>query len=107
MQLHRPRQWGGCWLACQVYDELELDRFWAERLADSREGTCWRHVLQTLVGYRLLDPGSDWRLHRQWFEQSAMGDLLGEDFALLQKNALYRCLDGRAYPGRRAAFDTP
>src|SRR5271165_320634 len=93
MQLHRPRQWGACWLACQLYEQLELDRFWAARLPDSREGTCWRHILETLVCYRLIDPGSEWRLHRLWFEQSAMGDLLGEDFALVEKNALYRCLD--------------
>jgi transposase len=93
MQLHRPRQWGACWLACQLYEQLALDRFWAACLPDSREGTCWRHILQTLVCYRLIDPGSEWRLHRLWFEQSAMGDLLGADFALVEKNALYRCLD--------------
>jgi transposase len=50
-------------------------------------------VLKTLVAYRLIDPGSEWRLHRQWYEQSAMGDLLGADFALAQKDNLYRCLD--------------
>src|ERR1700675_4806026 len=93
MQLHRPRQWGACWLACQLYEQLELDRFWEARLPDSREGTCWRHILQTLVCYRLIDPGSEWRLHRLWFEQSAMGDLLGADYSLVEKNALYRCLD--------------
>lgn len=93
MQLHRPRQWGACWLACHLYEQLELDRFWAARLPDSREGTSWQHVLQTLVSYRLIDPGSEWRLHRHWFEQSAMGDLLGEDYSLVEKNALYRCLD--------------
>jgi transposase len=93
MELHRPRQWGACWLACHLYEQLGLDNFWAERLADSREGTCWQHILQTLVCYRLIDPGSEWRLHRQWFEQSAMGDLLDEDFSLVEKNALYRCLD--------------
>jgi transposase len=92
MQLHRPRQWGACWLACHLYEQLELDRFWAARLPDSREGTSWQHVLQTLVSYRLIDPGSEWRLHRHWFEQSAMGDLLGEDYSLVEKNALYRCL---------------
>ncbi len=43
--------------------------------------------------YRLIDPGSEWRLHRQWYEHSAMGDLLGEDFGLLQIDKLYRCLD--------------
>ena len=93
MELHRPRQWGACWLACVLYEQLGLDRFWADRLPDSREGTCWQHVLQTLVCYRLIDPGSEWRLHRQWFEQSAMADLLGADYALVEKNALYRCLD--------------
>jgi len=93
MELHRPRQWGACWLACHLYEQLGLDDFWAERLVDSREGTCWRHILQTLVCYRLIDPGSEWRLHRQWFEQSAMGDLLGEDYSLVEKNVLYRCLD--------------
>jgi transposase len=93
MELHRPRQWGACWLACHLYEQLQLDRFWADRLLDSREGTCWRHILQTLVCYRLIDPGSEWRLHRLWFEKSAMGDLLGEDYSLAEKNALYRCLD--------------
>jgi transposase len=93
MQLHRPRQWGACWLACHLYEQLELDWFWAARLPDSREGTSWQHILQTLVCYRLIDPGSEWRLHRLWFEQSAMGDLLGEDYSLVEKNALYRCLD--------------
>ena len=93
MELCRPRQFGACWLACHLYEQLALDQFWKDRLADSREGTCWRHIVQTLVCYRLIDPGSEWRLHRLWFDQSAMGDLLGEDYALVEKNALYRCLD--------------
>jgi transposase len=47
----------------------------------------------TLVVYRWVDPGSEWRLHRQWFRNSAMADLLEEDFGLAQKDNLYRCLD--------------
>ena len=43
--------------------------------------------------HRLLDPGSEWRLHRVWFDQSAMSDLLGEDFSIAAKDTLYRCLD--------------
>jgi transposase len=76
-----------------LWDQLQLDEFWRERLPDSREGTCWRHVLETLTVYRLIDPGSEWRLHRQWFQNSAMADLLEEDFSLAQKDNLYRCLD--------------
>ena len=93
MRLRRPRQWGACWLACVLYAQLGLDEFWSRRLPNSREGTRWRDILQTLVCYRLIDPGSEWRLHRLWFEQSAMRNLLGADYALVEKNALYRCLD--------------
>jgi transposase len=103
MELHRPRQWGACWLACQLYEQLGVHRFFADRLPDSREGTCWQHILQTLVCYRLIDPGSEWRLHRQWFEQSAMADLLGADYGLAEKNALYRCLD-KLLPHKEALF---
>src|SRR5207302_370060 len=92
-RLHRPRQWGACWLACHLWDQLRLDDFWSPRLPASRQGTRWLNVLITLVIYRLVDPGSEWRLHRQWYEQSALGDLLGEDFGLAAKDNLYRCLD--------------
>ena len=103
MELHRPRQWGACWLACHLYEQLQLDRFFAPLLPNSREGTNWQHILQTLVCYRLIDPGSEWRLHRQWFESSAMADLLGEDYGLVAKNALYRCLD-KLLPHKAALF---
>jgi len=103
MGLHRPRQWGACWLACELYEQIGLNEFWAARLPNSREGTCWRDILQTLVCYRLIAPGSEWRLHRQWFEQSAMGDLLDRDYALVEKNALYRCLD-KLLPHKQALF---
>src|SRR5882757_3249893 len=103
MELHRPRQWGACWLSCELYEQLGLDQFWARRLRPSREGTNWCDILQTLVCYRLIDPGSEWRLHRQWFEQSAMADLLGADYGLVEKNALYRCLD-KLLPHKQALF---
>jgi transposase len=104
MELHRPRQWGACWLACQLYEQLGLDQFWASCLPDSRKGTRWQHILQTLVCYRLIDPGSEWRLHRHWFEQSAMADILGADYGLVEKNALYRCLD-KLLEHKAALFD--
>jgi transposase len=102
-ELRRPRQWGACWVGCQLWDQLQLDEFWRERLPDSREGTSWRHVLQTLTIYRLIDPGSEWRLHREWFKNSALADLLGADFSLAQKDTLYRCLD-RLLQHRQALF---
>ena len=101
--LERPRQWGACWVFCQLWAELRLDRFWQERLAPSREGTSWYHVLMVLVAYRLIAPGSEWRLHREWYQRSAMADLLDEDFAVAAKDTLYRCLD-RLLAHRDALF---
>src|SRR5438876_9710945 len=40
-----------------------------------------------------MDPGSEWRLSRQWFLGSAMDELLGVDFAVAEKDRLYPCLD--------------
>ena len=92
-RIERPRQWGACWVALTIWNLLKRSEFWSSRLAPSREGTRWLNVLITLVIYRWIDPGSEWRLHRQWYEQSALGDLLGEDFGLAAKDNLYRCLD--------------
>jgi transposase len=91
LTLHRPRQWGACWLATELWQQLELDRFWAERLPPSRKGTRWDWVLQILVSYRFLDPGSEWRLYRHWFDHSAMADLLGVDGELAEIHKLYEC----------------
>jgi hypothetical protein len=90
-------------LACQLYKQLGVHRFFADCLPDLREGTCWQHILQTLVCYRLIEPGSEWRLHRQWFEQSAMAELLGADYGLAEKNSLYCCLD-KLLPHKEALF---
>jgi hypothetical protein len=93
MRLCRPRQWGACWLAGQLWRELRLDRFWSDRLPPSRKGTRWDQVLQVLVSYRLIAPGSEWKLHRDWFGRSAMADLLGSDFRLAEPHKLYACHD--------------
>ena len=90
--LHEPRQWGACWLALSLWDRLDLDRFWGERLPPSRQGTRWLDVLKILVCYRLIDPGSEWRLHRHWYEHSALRDLLGCE-RVVAGDTLYRCLD--------------
>jgi hypothetical protein len=93
MRLQRPRQWGACWMVLLVWDQLQLDRYWADKLLPSREGTRWLNILKILVCYRLIEPGSEWRLHRDWYGKSAIGDLLGEDGEVVPYQNLYRCLD--------------
>ena len=45
LRLVRPRTFGGCWLALLLWRELALDRFWNEKLPQSRKGTPWDQVL--------------------------------------------------------------
>lgn len=104
VRLRRPRQWGACWLALELWRGLGLDRFWADRLGPSGKGTHWDQVLFVLVAYRRLAPGSEWRLHREWFERSALADLLGEDAGLAESPKLYRCHD-RLLEHKQAVFE--
>jgi hypothetical protein len=93
MRLLRPRSFGDCWLGCLLWEELELSTFWDARLSGLRGRVCWRKVLQLLVINRLCEPGSEFAVHRRWFLQSAMDELLATDFAVADKDRLYRCLD--------------
>lgn len=93
LTLQRPRVFGDCWLACRLWDELELGSFWRQRLPDGKAQVPWFKVLELLSVRQLVAPGSKWHLHRRWFVSSAMDQLLDEDFAVAAKNRLYECLD--------------
>ena len=103
LELRRPRVFGSCWLGCELWRQLGLEQFWSERLSASHEAVSWEKVLRLLVVNRLLAPGSEFHLHRQWFVSSAMDELLGEDFAVADKDRLYRCLD-RVLEHKRELF---
>ena len=93
LELRRARPFGNCWLASQLWEQLGLTRFWRERMPEGREAVSWEKVLRLLVVNRLLEPGSEFRVHRHWFVESAMDMLLEADFAVAEKDRLYRCLD--------------
>jgi hypothetical protein len=65
MKLERARPYGNCWLGCELWRQLQLDRFWSGKLPRGREGVAWPQVLELLVVNRLIDPGSEFHLHRQ------------------------------------------
>ena len=62
-------------------------------MPEAREAVSWEKVLRLLVVNRLLEPGSEFHVHRQWFVDSAMDELLETDFVVAEKDRLYRCLD--------------
>lgn len=103
MRLHRPRRFGDVWLGLTLWHELGLDRFWSDRLGSSRGSVEWWKVLAILAVNRLIEPGSEFSVHRRWFVQTALDELLGVDFSAVSKDRLYRCLD-RLLPHKEALF---
>ncbi len=93
LRLLPPRSFGDCWLGCLLWNELELSTFWDAKLGAERGRVPWARVLQLLVINRLCEPGSEFAVHRRWFLRSAMDELLATDFAVAEKDRLYRCLD--------------
>ena len=88
-----PRRFGDCWVGCQLWAELDLDRFWQEALAQEAGAVPWEKVLELLVVNRLLAPRSELFVHEKWFGQTAMDLLLDTDASVADKDRLYRCLD--------------
>jgi transposase len=103
MQLCRPRTFGSYWLGCELWEQLHLSQFWRAKLDDTRADVPWSKVLQLLTVSRLVEPGSEWELHRLGFSSSAMDQLLNAGAEIASKDRLYRCLD-RVLPFRNEVF---
>jgi transposase len=103
MKLERARPYGNCWLGCELWRQLQLDQFWSKKLPEGREGVAWAQVLELLVVNRVSDPGREVGVNRQWFDESAMDVLMGQDFQVAEKDRLYRCLD-RVLPHKQELF---
>lgn len=70
--LRRPRPFGNCWLASELWHQLGMTGFWREHLPEGREAVSWVKVLRLLVVNRLIEPDSEFLVHRHWFVESAM-----------------------------------
>ncbi|MBN1766065.1 MAG: IS1634 family transposase [Sedimentisphaerales bacterium] len=93
MKLENPRSFGDCWLGCQIWEMLGLDRFWSERIDTPKSPVEYSKVLKLLTVNRLIKPGSEFYVHHHWFAQTAMDVLLDCDYEVASKDRLYRCLD--------------
>src|SRR5437899_10974187 len=78
MKLERARPYGNCWLGCELWRQLQLDRFWSEKLPPGRESVAWPQVLELLVVDRLIGPGSEVGVDSGGVDQRGMGVWLGQ-----------------------------
>ena len=54
LTLEHPRAFGDCWLGCRLWDELQLEGFWRERLPDGKAEVPWFKVLELLTVRQLV-----------------------------------------------------
>ena len=99
MKVENIREWGACWLGLYLWDLVGLDGFWTDKLPRSSHGTDWLAIFKAIVLYRLTSPGSEWRMHRDWYDDTAVRDLLGES-SYTSKSTLYGFLSLTITRGR-------
>ena len=80
MKLSKPRTFGDCWLGCEIWNQLDLDKFWSERIDTARSPFKYSKVNKLLTINRLIKPGYEYYIHQQRFDQTAMATLKDCDY---------------------------
>jgi transposase len=93
IQVANCREFGSCWIGVKLWQMLDLDRFWSQRLGGLRGELPWEKVAELLAVNRLCDPGSELNVHEKWYPKTGMRLLLGCEDTIAEKDRLYRCLD--------------
>jgi transposase len=93
VRVERSRKFGGPWLGLELLRRLELDRFLEATLPEGREEIPWPLMATVLVLGRLCDTSSELHLAEQFYESSALADLLSVPAEKVNEDRLYRALD--------------
>jgi transposase len=93
VRLERTRQFGSCWLGVQLWQRLQLDRFFEEAVDEQEADVPWSRVAAVLAINRLCAPGSELAIEERWYPSTALDDLLGIAGGKINDTRLYRCLD--------------
>jgi transposase len=93
VRLERPRQFGNCFLALELWKRLGLDGFWEAQLDEEPAEVPWSRVAAVLATNRLCAPGSELAIEERWYPTTALDDLLQIPLGSVNDSRLYRCLD--------------
>ena len=93
VRVERHRQFGGPWLGVQLWRQLGLDKFLGQVMPSGREQIPWPVMAIILVLGRLCDPSSELHLAENFYESSALPELLGVPSEKVNEDRLYRALD--------------
>jgi transposase len=93
LRVERSRDFGECYLALSLWHRLGLDRLLAELLPAGREAVAWAHTAALLTIARFCGQASELGVAEQWFDATALDDLLGLSCEQVNDDRLYRGLD--------------
>jgi len=93
VRLERTRQFGACFLGLELWQRLELDRFFEQAVDGETADVPWSRIVALLAINRLCAPGSELAIEQRWYPSTAMDDLLKIDDGKINDTRLYRCLD--------------
>jgi len=93
VRLERPRQFGNCFVALELWKRLGLDDFWQAQLDQEPAEVPWSRVAAVLATNRLCAPGSELAIEERWYPTTALDDLLQIPPGSVNDSRLYRCLD--------------
>jgi hypothetical protein len=93
VRTERSRRFGDVWLALELINKLQLDRFFQEALTSVHAQISWAHLAAVLVAARFCEPKSELHIAEHFYSQTALADLLGIPAHAIYDNRLYRALD--------------
>jgi transposase len=93
VQVERVREFGRVWAALSVWRRLGLHQLLREALPAGQEGVGWDAVACVLAVGRFCAQASELSVAEQWYERTALPDVLGVPADQINESRLYRGLD--------------
>ena len=93
VHMERSRRFGDVWLALEIIKKLGLGELLEHLLPDAHPKIPWVRLAEVLIVSRFCEPSSELHIAEEFYQASALSDLLGIPDEEIYANRLYRALD--------------
>lgn len=93
VSVERVREFGSVYLPLALWHRLGLGKLLAEIIEPGREAVDWPTVASVLVSARFCAQQSELAVAEDWYEKTALEDILGVEKNRINDDRLYRALD--------------
>jgi transposase len=94
VRIERSRQFGDVYLSLALWRGTGLAQLCSQLLPAGKEQVPWEKIAAVLVSARLCEPSSELHIAEDWYRRTALSDLLQLPDEQVNKDRLYRALDG-------------